>query len=117
VAETSASEIRRPEISHQLTPTFDATVDSMNKLCEKDIITANIKTSFTVNSNDTIAAIPAYKFKAFPNTSGTAASPDSPRRPISGLILSITQGSTGVYCKMVTISVMGKMTFPNVHVT
>src|SRR5699024_5598903 len=114
-AATKARPIRIPEIIHQLTPTLDATADSINKLCENDSITAIIKTSFTVKSNEIIAAIPAYKFNAFPNTKGIAVSSDRQINFINWLILSITHGKTGVYCKNVTINVIGKITFPKVQ--
>src|SRR5699024_6545361 len=78
MAASKARASRIPEINHQLTPTLEATVDSINKLWEKESITARINTSFTEKSNEIIAAIPAYRFKAFPRTKGTAASPDKP---------------------------------------
>src|SRR5699024_4368950 len=109
--------MRMPEINHQLTPTLAATVDSMNKLWQNDSMIAMIKTSFTVKSKEIIAPIPAYKFNAFPNTSGTAASPGKPINPIKGDTLSTTYANTGVYCIMVTSSVIGKITLPKVHVT
>src|SRR5690625_162420 len=87
-AATKANPIRTPEINHQLTPTLDANADSINKLCENDSMTAMIKTSFTVKSNEIIAAIPAYKFNAFPKTNGTAASPERPINFITGLTFS-----------------------------
>src|SRR5699024_132305 len=96
-AATSASTIRIPEISHQLTPVLDATDDSINKLCEKDSIIAIIKTSLIVKSNETIAPIPAYRLSAFPKTRGIAASPGRPINPISGDTNSINQSKTGVY--------------------
>src|SRR5699024_11423800 len=69
---------------------------------------AIIKTSFTVKSNDIMAAIPAYKFKAFPSTKGIAVSPDKPINFINGLILSMIHGKTGVYCKNVIINEIGR---------
>ena len=77
---------------------------------------ANINTSFTVNSNDKIPAIPAYRFKALPKTRGIAASPRKPIKPINGSINCIIHGKTGVYCKITTINVIGKITLLNVHV-
>src|SRR5699024_1075546 len=115
IAEIKAKPIRIPDMSHQLTPTRDANADSINKLCEKDSIIAIINTSFTVNSNDTIAPIAAYKLRAFPNTRGIAASPGKPINFISGAIKSINHGNTGVYCNIVTAIVIGKTIFHNVH--
>src|SRR5699024_885085 len=115
VAAMKASPIRMPEMNHQLTPTLEATADSINKLCENDSMIAIIKTSFTVKSNEIIAAIPAYKFNAFPKTNGTAASPERPINFITGLTFSIIQGNIGVYWRMVTINVIGKITFPNIQ--
>src|SRR5699024_6496317 len=117
IAAVIASTRRTPEISHQLIPTLEATVDSMNKLCEKESITAKINTSFTEKSKEIIAAMPAYKFKLFPKTKGTAASPGKPNKPMIGLNNSIIHGKIGVCCRIVTINVIGKITFPNVHVT
>src|SRR5699024_1665771 len=95
-ADTNAKAIRIPEINHQFTPTLEATDDSINKLCEKDSIIAKINTSFTVNSNETIAPIPAYKLSAFPRTRGIAASPGRPINFMTGVKTSIIQGKTGV---------------------
>src|SRR5699024_9606941 len=116
-ADMSAKPTRIPEINHQFTPTLAATVDSINKLCEKDNIIANINTSFTVKSNDTIAPIPAYKLSAFPKTSGIAASPGKPITFINGVKKSIIHGKTGVYRKIVTKIVTGKTIFPKVYET
>src|SRR5699024_1295035 len=116
-AAISAKAIRIPEISHQLTPVRDATADSINKLCEKDNIIARIKTSFTVKSNETIAPIPAYKLRVLPSTRGIAASPGKPINSIKGDTKRINQSSTGVNCKIVTITVTWNTIFPNVHET
>src|SRR5690606_2225865 len=105
-----------PTITHQLTPTLVATADSTNKLWLNDNIMAIINTSFTVNSKEIIAPMAAYKLRTFPNTNGKAASPGSPIQCITGSRSWINQGKTGVNCKMVTINVIGKITFPNVHV-
>jgi hypothetical protein len=53
--------------------------------------------------------------RAFPRTNGTAASPERPSNPITGSINAIIHGNTGVNYKMVTSNVIGKITFPNVH--
>src|SRR5699024_3655550 len=116
-AVNNANPTRIPDMSHQLTPTFDATDDSINKLCEKESIIAIIKTSFTVNSKDTIATIAAYKFKKFPKTNCIAASPGKPIKCIIGASKSMNQGKIGVYCKIVTAIVTGKTIFPNIHDT
>src|SRR5690625_2888875 len=105
IAASNARASRIPEINHQLTPTLEETVDSINKLWEKESITARINTSFTEKSNEIIAAIPAYRFKAFPRTKGTAASPDKPNNPITGLNNLMIHGKIGVCCKNVTINV------------
>src|SRR5699024_8235415 len=115
MAEIKAKATRILEISHQLTPTREANADSINKLCEKESIIAIINTSFTVNSNDTIAPIPAYKLSALPNTSGIAASPGNPINCINGATKLINQGNIGVYCNIVTAIVIGKTILPNVH--
>src|SRR5699024_273825 len=115
IAEIKAKAIRIPEISHQLTPTREAKADSINKLCENESIIAIIKTSFTVNSKDTIAPMASYRFKALPNTRGIAASPGKPIKPISGATKSINQGKICVYCKMVTATVIGKTILPKVQ--
>src|SRR5690625_1650921 len=115
-ADTIASPIRTAIMTENLTPTFAATADSTNKLWENDIIIAIINTSLTVKSKLTIAPIPAYKFKTFASTNGTAASPDKPINPINGSIQLMISGKTGVYCKIVTINVIGKIILPNVHV-
>src|SRR5699024_5619445 len=88
----NANPIRIPEMSHQLTPTREATVDSMNKLWEKDSITAIVNTSLTVKSNETIAPIAAYKLRAFPNTKGTAASPERHKTPTTWINSMIING-------------------------
>ena len=111
-----ARNTRTPTIIHHRTPTLEATADSINRLCEKESIIAIMNTSFTLKSKETIAAIPAYKFKVLPRTSGTAASPDRPIKPMIGSNCSIIQGNTGVNCNIVTINVIGKITFPNVQV-
>src|SRR5690554_1467204 len=114
-AATSANTIRIPDINHQLTPTLEATADSINKLCEKDSIIAIINTSLTVKSNETIARIAAYKFNAFPMTRGIAASPGKPISYISGATRFVNQDNTLVYCNIVIAIVIGKTIFPNVH--
>src|SRR5699024_12436772 len=48
-------------------------------------------------------------------TNGTAASPERPINFITGLTFSIIQGNIGVYWRMVTINVIGKITFPNIQ--
>ena len=74
-----------------------ATDVSMKRLWEKESITARINTSFTVKSKVKIPAIPAYKFKKLPRTSGIAASPGKPSKRMNGVIKSIIHGKTGVY--------------------
>src|SRR5690606_23214839 len=91
------------------------TADSMNILCEKESIIAMMNTSLTVKSKDKIAPIPAYRFNVFPNTSGTAASPGRPSKYITGSTTSISHGNTGVYCRIVTIKVIGKITLPKIQ--
>ncbi len=116
IPDIAASPNRTTSTIHNFTPTFSATPVSMNKLCEKDNMTAMMNTSFTVNSNDKIPAIPAYKLSALPSTNGIAASPLSPNIPINGAISLIIQGNTGVCCKMTTSTVIGNMIFPSVQV-
>src|SRR5699024_4689327 len=116
-ADTSAKPTRIPEINHQFTPTLAATVDSINKLCEKDNIIAKINPSFTVKSNDTIAPIPAYRLIALPKTNGIAASPGNPITFINGVKKSIIHDIPDVYRKIVTKTVTGKTHFPNLNNT
>lgn len=60
------------------------------------VLTAKMKTSFTVKSKERIAPIPAYKFNVFPKTRGIAASPGKPITCINGSINEMSQGKTGV---------------------
>src|SRR5699024_8738726 len=88
-----------------------------NKLWQNDSMIAMIKTSFTVKSKEIIAPIPAYKFNAFPNTSGTSASPGKTIIHNKGDTSPIIHCNTGIYCNMDTSSVSRKITLPRVHVT
>lgn len=72
------------KITPTLTPVFLATAVSVNRLCEKDSITAIIVISFPVKLRLAKAPIAAKIFTMFPNTNTRDASPGNPNILITG---------------------------------